>query len=210
MESVNGFAAFCVVALLVVVTPGQDTALTIRNTLAGGRRGGVFSALGVVTGQATWSVATAAGLAALLVASSQAFLALKLCGAAYLVYLGARSLLAAVRRPGPASPAPVRGAGLTRRVAYRQGLISNLGNPKIAAFFTTLLPQFAARHASFLDFVAHGAVLCGLTLAWLTIYAFVVARTADFLSRARVRRALKGATGVALVALGARLAAERA
>lgn len=206
----SGFAAFCVVALLVVVTPGQDTALTIRNTLAGGRRGGIFSALGVVTGQATWTVATAAGLAALLGASSRVFLALKLFGAAYLVYLGARSLLAALRRSDSASPARLQGAGPNGRVAYRQGLISNLGNPKIAAFFTTLLPQFAPRNPSFLDFAGHGLVLCGFTLVWLTVYACVVARTADFLSRARIRRVLEGVTGAALVALGIRLAAERA
>ena len=206
----SGFAAFCVVALLVVVTPGQDTALTIRNTLAGGRRGGVFSALGIVTGQATWTVATAAGLAAVLVASSGAFLALKLIGAAYLVYLGARSLLAALRRSGPASSARPRGAVANGRVAYRQGLLSNLGNPKIAAFFTTLLPQFAPSNASFPDFVAHGIVLCGLTLVWLTLYACVVARTADFLSRTRARRVLEGVTGATLVGLGIRLAAERA
>ena len=87
--------AFLGISALVIVTPGQDTALTIRNTLAGGRRAGSFTALGVSTGQAVWTLAASAGVAALLVASEPAFIALKLAGAAYLVFLGAQALVAA-------------------------------------------------------------------------------------------------------------------
>src|ERR687887_1147529 len=85
------------VSALVIVTPGQDTALTIRNTLRGGRADGIRTAAGVATGQCAWAVATSAGLAALLVASEPAFHALRLFGAAYLVYLGLQSLYRAVR-----------------------------------------------------------------------------------------------------------------
>ncbi|HEX9381190.1 MAG TPA: LysE family transporter, partial [Gaiellaceae bacterium] len=84
----TNLAAFFGVAVLVIVTPGQDTALTIRNSLLGGRRNGVFTAVGVSAGQCGWAIATSAGLAALLVASEPAFLALRLFGAAYLVFLG--------------------------------------------------------------------------------------------------------------------------
>ena len=91
-------AAFLGVSLLVIVTPGQDTALTIRNALAGGRRGGVFTALGVVSGQLTWALAASAGLAALLVASQPAFTALRLAGAAYLVLLGLQLLAYRIAR----------------------------------------------------------------------------------------------------------------
>src|SRR5881296_1299803 len=89
------YAAFLAVSLLVICTPGQDTALTIRNTLLGGRRGGLATAAGVAVGQATWTIATSAGLAVLLAASAPLFVAVKLGGAAYLVYLGARSLAGA-------------------------------------------------------------------------------------------------------------------
>ena len=85
--------AFLGVSALVIVTPGQDTALTIRNTLLGGRAAGVCTAIGVSAGQATWTVCTAFGVGALLVASGSAFLALKLAGAAYLIYLGVHALL---------------------------------------------------------------------------------------------------------------------
>src|SRR5919112_5575493 len=89
--------AFLGVAALVIVTPGPDTAVTIRATLLGGRRAGVMTAFGVVTGQACWSLAASAGVTALLVASEPAFVAVKLAGAAYLVWLGAHALWAAVR-----------------------------------------------------------------------------------------------------------------
>jgi threonine/homoserine/homoserine lactone efflux protein len=190
--------AFLGVAIIVIVTPGQDTALTVRNTLGGGRRAGVRTACGVVLGQAVWAVAASAGVAALLVASEPAFVALKLAGAAYLIFLGAQSLLAAVRRRAPVHVP--RASGGTE---LRQGLLSNLANPKMAVFFTSLLPQFGD---SFVVLLALGLLFCSLTLAWLSAYAFAVARAGDVLRRPRVRRTIDAVTGLALVALGLRLA----
>jgi threonine/homoserine/homoserine lactone efflux protein len=191
--------AFLGVSLLVIVTPGQDTALTIRNTLFGGRRAGVRTAAGVAAGQATWTLAASAGVVALLRASEPAFTAVRLLGAAYLVYLGLQTLL----RRGHVE---LRPGGSSRR-ALRQGLLSNLGNPKMAVFFTSLLPQFGS---SFAALVALGLGFCSLTFLWLSGYAWAVARAGDVLRRPRVRRALDRVTGVVLVAFGLRLAAERA
>jgi len=195
--------AFLGVSAVVIVTPGQDTALTFRNALAGGRRGGIFTAAGVATGQATWTVAAAAGVAALLQASEPAFLAVRIAGAAYLVYLGAQTLLRALagrrtehRRRGPA----------TRRGSFRQGVFSNLGNPKMAIFFTSLLPQFGT---SFAEMLALGLVFCVLTFTWLTGYGIAVAKFGDVLRRPRVRRVVDAVTGTALAAFGFRLAVER-
>jgi threonine/homoserine/homoserine lactone efflux protein len=196
--------AFVGVSLLVIVTPGQDTALTIRNALAGGRRGGVATGAGVAAGQATWTLATSAGLAAVLVASESVFTALRIAGAAYLAYLGLEALWSAVRGREPAARAGR--VGLGRRAAFRQGVLSNLGNPKMAVFFTSLLPQFGG--TSFLSLLGLGLVFCSLTLGWLTAYAFVVARAGDVLRRSGVRRALDAALGTVLVALGVRLATE--
>ena len=189
--------AFLGVSLLVIVTPGQDTALTIRNTLLGGRRGGVRTAAGVAAGQATWTLAASAGVVALLRASEPAFVAVRLLGAAYLVYLGLQTLL----RRGE-----VRlGAGASSRRSFRQGLLSNLGNPKMAVFFTSLLPQFGS---SFSGLVGLGLAFCSLTFLWLSGYAWAVARAGDVLRRPRIRRALDQVTGAVLVAFGLRLAAE--
>jgi threonine/homoserine/homoserine lactone efflux protein len=204
--------AFLGISALVICTPGQDTALTIRSTMLGGRRGGIFTALGVSTGQAIWALAASAGVVAILLASEPLFLALRLAGAAYLILLGAQSLWAALRSHTEARA--IAGRGSSRRLtpvkAYRQGVVSNLGNPKMAAFFTSLLPQFAPQDGSaFLTLFALGIVFSLMTLAWLTGYAFAVARASRLLQRPRVRRLLDGITGAALVALGLRLATER-
>jgi threonine/homoserine/homoserine lactone efflux protein len=192
--------AFLGLSAVVIVTPGQDTALTIRNALTGGRRGGVLTAAGVATGQATWTIAAAAGVAALLKAWEPAFTAVRIAGALYLVYLGAQSLIAALRgRHKDHAPRRARGS-------YRQGVLSNLGNPKMAIFFTSLLPQFGS---SFAGMLGLGLAFCTMTFVWLTAYGVVIARFGDVLRRPRIRRAVDAITGAALAAFGARLAVER-
>jgi threonine/homoserine/homoserine lactone efflux protein len=202
---------FLTVSALVIVTPGPDTALTVRNTLLGGRQSGVFTALGVVLGQAIWALATAAGLAALLAASEPAFVTLKYLGAAYLVWLGGQALFAAFRGATRA-PAGSSVSTIPRRVALRaalrQGLISNLTNPKMAAFFPSLLPQFTGPEAGFGGLLALGGLFCAMTLAWLTGYALILGKAGSVLDRPAVRRALEGMTGAFLVALGLRLATD--
>ena len=190
--------AFVAVAAVVIVTPGQDTALTIRNTLLGGRRAGRRTAAGVATGQTLWALAASVGLAALLAASEPVFLAIRLAGAAYLVWLGLQALRAALRRQAAEAPVAARGS------PFRQGLLSNLGNAKMAVFFTSLLPQFGG--ASFAALLGLGLLFSCLTLMWLSLYAGVVARAGDTLRRGPVRRALDALTGSVLVALGVRVA----
>ena len=194
---------FLAVSALLIVAPGPDMALVARNALVAGTRGGILTSCGSVTGLVIWTLAASAGVAALLRASEPAFLALKIVGAAYLVFLGAQALRAAWRRDeGTAAP-----RARSRRF-YRQGLVSNLGNPKIAVFFTSFLPQFAPAGASFFALLALGVVFSLMTLAWLLGYGVVVARAGDVLRRPRVRRALEGATGVVLIGFGVRLATE--
>jgi RhtB (resistance to homoserine/threonine) family protein len=193
-------APFILLSLLVICTPGPDTAVTTKHALLSGRRGGILCALGVVTGLATWTVAAAVGLAALLRASEVAFLALKLVGAAYLVWIGVQML----RSRGGLVPSTARTGGK----AFRQGLLSNLGNPKIAVFFTSFLPQFVHDGAPLISLLFLGAIFCAITLAWLTLYVVVLVRGASVLRRPSVRRALDRLTGAVLIALGVRLAFE--
>jgi threonine/homoserine/homoserine lactone efflux protein len=200
--------AFVALSAVVICTPGQDTALTIRNTLAGGRGSGVSTAVGVAAGQAVWTVAASAGVVALLTASEPVFQALKLAGAAYLVYLGGQALLwaAVTRRAHEHRLRSV--APLTASRALRQGLLSNLGNPKMAVFFASLLPQFAPEgSSSFAVLLALGFLFCAMTLAWLSLYAVAISSLGRLLTNT-VRRTLDAVTGVVLVALGYRLATE--
>lgn len=201
-------AAFLAVSAVVICVPGPDTALIVRNTLAGGRRSGIASAAGTVGGIAVWTLAAALGLAALLSASEPVFRGLQLAGAAYLVYLGLQSLVAALA--GRSERLARAGShGLTPTRAFRQGLLSNLGNPKIAVFFVSLLPQFVTPEADpFLGLVLLGLLFSAMGLAWLTMYAAVVAEAGELL-RGRVRRAIDAIVGTVLVAFGVRLATER-
>lgn len=199
--------AFVGVSAVVIMTPGPDTLVTVRAALGGGRRGGVLTALGVATGQAVWALATGAGVVALLIASEPLFLAVKYAGAAYLVVLGVQGLRAAFRRR-PAEPAAAPGRRRVRPLpAYRQGLLSDLGNPKMAVFFASLLPQFAPPGpAAFGTLLVLGALFAVMTFGWLALYSAVIARAGDVLRRPRVRRAVDGVTGTLLVGLGARVA----
>ncbi len=200
-----GLLSFVAISAVVIMTPGPDTALTIRNVLVGGRSAGVATAFGVVAGPATWAVAASAGVVSILLASEAVFHAVKLAGALYLIYLGARSLWNAWRN---GALIPVNGTR-SNAGAFRQGLISNLANPKMAVFFASILPQFAPRDgAVFATLLALGALFCAMTLAWLSLYSVAIGRLRDVFNASRVRRALEGQTGAALVALGVRLAAS--
>jgi threonine/homoserine/homoserine lactone efflux protein len=200
--------AFLLVSVILIVTPGPDTALTFKNALLWGRRGGVSTAAGVTSGLAVWALCSAVGVAALLRASAPAFLAVRIAGAAYLAYLGARALLAAVRARSTHALAEPRGREVNAGAAYRQGFLSNLGNPKIAVFFISVLPQLA-HGTSFVTFAVLGALFCGLTFVWLAAYTVAVAKAGDVLRKPSVRRVLDGVTGLVLIGFGLRLATEQ-
>jgi threonine/homoserine/homoserine lactone efflux protein len=207
----SSYLAFLGISLVVIMTPGPDTALTIRNTLLGGARGGVVTAVGVATGQLIWALAASAGVVGVLVASAPVFEALKLIGAAYLIFIGIHTLYGAFR-PGVAPPQPTGdGAGprLASVTAFRQGIINDLANPKMAAFFASLFPQFLPEGStSFVALMVLGLAFSCMTLAWLVVYAFADAKAGDVLRRSGIRRVVEGVTGTVLIAFGLRLASE--
>ena len=204
------FLAFLGLSVAVIATPGPDTALTVRNTVVGGRRAGVFTAIGVSAGQIVWAVATSVGLIAVVLASEPVFQGLKLLGAAYLVYLGAQSLHAAFR----GGPMPRVARGGAHRVgaftAFRQGVINNLANPKMAVFFASALPQFAPAGGGMLSaLLGLGLLFSVLTLVWLVLYAVVVARAGEVIRGSRAARVIEATAGAALIALGLKVAFEK-
>jgi len=202
-------SAFLGVAALVIVTPGPDTALVTRNALFYGRRPALATAFGVNTGLLVWTVASALGVAAIVHASATAFTAMKLIGAAYLIWLGVQALRSAGHRIAPGEQAGSSERRLNAQRGFRQGLFSNLANPKIAVFFTSLLPQFIdAGHPVLLPFLLLGSLFVVMTLAWLCAYALMASKAGGLLTRPRVKSALDRVTGVVLIALGLRLATE--
>jgi threonine/homoserine/homoserine lactone efflux protein len=196
---------FLALSILLIVIPGPDTAVVTKNALLGGRRSGLLASVGVSLGLTVWTIAAAFGIAALLRASAVGFLALKLAGAAYLIWIGVQMLRA---RGLPAPSEGRRGAGTGLR-SLRQGLLSDLGNPKIAVFFTSFLPQFVRGDGSaFASLLFLGVIFAALTLAWLTAYSLMVGHASGLLRRPAVRRVLDRLTGVILIGFGIRLALE--
>lgn len=197
---------FLALSVLLILIPGPDTAVVTKNALLGGRRAGVLASVGVALGLTIWTVAAAFGIAALLRASAIGFLVLKLAGAVYLVWIGiqmlrARDLLAESRARPRRSVSGVR--------SVRQGLLSDLGNPKIAVFFTSFLPQFVHGGGSaFVSLLLLGGIFAALTLLWLAGYSMLVGHASAVLRRPAVRRALDRFTGLVLIGFGIRLAFE--
>jgi RhtB (resistance to homoserine/threonine) family protein len=198
--------AFLGVAAVVIVTPGQDTALTIRNALAGGRRSGVATAFGVAVGQATWTLAAAAGIAALLQASEPVFVALKLFGAAYLVFLGVQTWRHA--REPLVDIVPGRGHR-NAWTEYRRGLLTNLTNPKSAVFFGSIMATVLRPGLPVWVNVAAVAVIVVNSVWWHSLLAVVFARARVRRAYARAKHVVDRGFGAALAGLGARLAIAR-
>jgi len=194
-------AAIGVLALLTIL-PGPDMAVITKVAIADGRAAASRAALGIVTGLAAWGVLTALGLAAIQAASAEAYALVKVAGAAYLVVLGVQTVL---RRRNADDTAGVR----VTRDSFRTGLTSNLLNPKIAVFYTSLLPQLVPEGAPETPTIALlVAIHIAMGVGWLNLYALVLQSVRTVLQRPAVRRTLDVVTGTILVAFGVRVATE--
>src|ERR1700686_5475404 len=204
----TGLIAFIGVSLLLAVTPGPDMAVVTKNALAHGRRGVILTTTGIALALGIWTGATAVGLAALLRASSEALFVLKLVGAAYLAYLGGRTLLDSRRRPSDllaAAPEPAPAQAI-----FRPCFLSAISNPKLGVFFVTFLPQFVMPgQAALPRLLLLGVAFAVIGWTWMNVYGFFVTRMRDFITASRVRQWMERGTGIVLLGFGVRLAAER-
>jgi threonine/homoserine/homoserine lactone efflux protein len=207
---IHNYWLFIVSGILLNIVPGQDTVYILGRSISQGRRAGILSALGVSAGCLVHTCAAAAfGLSALLAASSRAFVVVKLAGAIYLVYLGVRMLLSGAtaheERPG--------GGPASAWTIFRQGVLTNVLNPKVALFFLAFLPQFidpasTTRVTAFLllgmTFIFNGTIWC-MCLVW---FASVFSRRLR--GKQRFESWLKRTAGALFVGLGLRIAFEKA
>ncbi|MFC5728635.1 LysE family translocator [Nocardioides vastitatis] len=203
---------FLAVAALLTLTPGPDMALVLRNGIRGGVRTAWWTGLGCCTGIAVYAAASAVGLAAVLAASTTAFTLIKFVGAAYLIYLG---VMALVHSRKGAPPTDGHGAVLSRAhepvlgraQAFRQGLMSNLLNPKIALIFLTLIPQFVSPgEEPFATTAVLAAAFLGMGLLWWRTFSLAVGVLGRFMASERVRTTVERVTGIVLIGLGVRVA----
>jgi threonine/homoserine/homoserine lactone efflux protein len=207
MFGTHSLELFAATVFVVNATPGVDFALTVTRTLQGGVRAGLAAALGIVSGCVLHALAAAFGLAALLAASATAFTVLKWAGAAYLLWLAAGMLLESGRPRAAAAPATA-GAPASAWRTFRDGLLTNALNPKIAVFFLALLPQFidATAPSKTLAFLFLGAWFVLQGLAFLVALVLLVAPLRRWQPRDSWRRAFQATAGGLFGLLAARLA----
>ncbi len=203
MLSAATLAAFVPAVLAVVVAPGPDTVYAVTRSLGSGRAAGVAASLGTATGVLVHTGAAVLGLAALLRASETAYALVTYVGAAYLVYLGVRTL----RREGEFEVTP-DGAGRSLRRSYREAVVVNVSNPKVALFVLAAFPQFVPADAT-AEMSLLGVVYAGLSLAYLGGVALFAGRVrGPLLESARTRRVLRHVSGAVLVGFGTTLALD--
>jgi threonine/homoserine/homoserine lactone efflux protein len=209
MLGIHHYWLFIATAVLLVITPGQDTFFILGRSLSGGRAAGVAAALGISAGSVLHTFAAALGLSALLATSQYAFMAVKFAGAAYLIFIGVRALV--TRSKG--LPGEGAGAGADGHwSAFRQGIVSNLLNPKVALFFLALMPQFidSASSQKVVAFLALGLSFVTLGVVWCVVLAIAAAKLRGvFLRRPSMANVLNKIAGAMFIALGLRLATAR-
>ena len=199
---------FVVTVFVLNATPGVDMMITASRTLQHGWRGGLATALGVNAGCVVHTLAAGFGLAAVLSASAAAFAIVKWIGAAYLLWL-AIGMLRSAARANETTPMAARGdAAASGWALFRQGLLTNVLNPKIALFFLALLPQFIAVQApdKTAAFLFLGAVMVLQSTLFLSTFVAIVAHLRRLQPRPSARRAVQGAGGLVLLFLSGRLA----
>ena len=203
--------SFALVVGLLTLTPGLDTALILRTAALGRRQGAWGVVLGIQAGTLVWGALTSLGVTAVLTASHLAYEVLRWAGAAYLVWMGARMLIGTFRRETAPMPedSVLEDRVLEDTVArgFRQGLTTNLLNPKVGAFYVAVLPQFIPAGAAPLAMgVLLASVHVALGLIWSTVLVAFARVLRERLRTARARRLLDRVTGTVIAAFGVRLA----
>ena len=199
-----GFAA---ITVPLVATPGASTAVVLRNSLAGGVRSGVATAIGANTGSICYGLLTAFGIAVALQRWPMVWLVLRAGGTAYLAWLGLRSLQLAWSYRAPEAQAAGRLPRPPWSRSLREGFVTNALNPSLATFYLLIIPQFVPRGAPVVASVLTlTAFHVSLALTWHLTWAAAGGTLSDALTRTTPRRALEGISGVALVGLALKLA----
>ncbi|ATP40153.1 lysine transporter LysE [Solibacillus sp. R5-41] len=199
---------FIITCVLLIILPGPDTAIVTKNTVVGGRTAGMQTLIGSCIGLVIHTVAAVAGLSAIIVQSAVAFSVIKYVGAAYLCYLGIRTLMNMRTKKNQVDEETVVVANGSS--FFKQGFITNVTNPKVAVFFLTFLPQFLAPGSEpFWSFLLMGIIYTVLTLLWFIFYVFLLGIIRNFMKRPVTQSVIEVLTGSVLIGFGMKLALEK-
>jgi threonine/homoserine/homoserine lactone efflux protein len=203
--TVSAFVSFLIFAIVLILVPGPDFAVVTRNTLVGGQRRGVWTAVGVACAAGVQGLAAAAGLGALIAGAQPVFGTIKWAGIVYLFYLAVQAFRSALAGQYLALDA-ANGARGGR--GWRQGFLCNITNPKVLVFYLAVLPQFLGEHPPLWALIALALTHAVLSLGYLIALVRGLHSARRVLSRRRVRRVLDAVTGTALLGFGVKLATE--
>ncbi|WP_404321783.1 LysE family translocator [Cytobacillus firmus] len=204
----NDFFTFLILSLFVVMSPGIDTALITKRTISDGRTDGYKMGLGITAGSLVHTFAAAFGLSAILMQSAAAFEVIKYAGAVYLIYLGLSSFISLKKKKNSDIETEVKTD--IKKSAFKQGLLSNVLNPKVAMFFLTFLPQFVkAGENAQQQLIIMGIIYTLLSISWFFLYVFFINYLRDWLMSPKVQRVMDKATGVVLIGFGLKLAMDK-
>jgi len=204
----NDLFTFLLLSLFVVMSPGIDTALITKRTISDGRKDGFRMALGITAGSLVHTLAVAFGLSAILMQSAIAFEIVKYVGAIYLIYLGVSSFI--TRKNKQPHNNEQYNEGSRSKSAFKQGLISNVLNPKVAMFFITFLPQFVINGNNVTaQLITMGVIYTLLSITWFFIYVFFINYLREWLMSAKVQKIMDKTTGLVLIGFGLKLALEK-
>ncbi len=204
--------AFTIASAIMAITPGNDTILTMKNSLAGGKTAGLATTAGIICGCLVHASFSALGISIILVKSAELFNAVKMLGAAYLIFLGVKGLWSLWRSRGEVEDATttVARSGKSARRAFVEGLMTNVLNPKVAVFYLSFLPQFISPGD---DVVSRSFLLAGIHqlvgAIWLASLVVFVTRMRGIVTRMSIKRKLEAATSTVLIAFGLKLALEK-
>ena len=208
MFGIHDFALFITAGILLNLTPGPDTVYILGRSIAQGREAGVASALGISVGSIFHTCAAALGLSAILATSALAFGTIKLLGGAYLIFLGIKMILD--RRKQLSLPSNFRRR--TTMAAFRQGILTNILNPKVALFFLAFLPQFIdpASNTKVVAFITLGLTFVTTGTIWCLILAWFASGFSERLRKNEtISQWLNRTAGALFIFLGLRLATAR-
>lgn len=191
--------AFMTLLIFIVMSPGIDFALITKRTLTHGKKDGFKIALGLTSGAIVHTLAAALGLSIILMKSALAFEIVKYAGAIYLIYMGLSSF---VKRKNKSSLKEVKEA-VVNQSAFKQGLISNVLNPKVAIFFLTFLPQFVTPGSNHsLQFLIMGSLYALLSILWFSTVVFLLGYIRKWLMSPTVQNVIDKVTGAVLIGFG--------
>jgi threonine/homoserine/homoserine lactone efflux protein len=197
--TVSGFLAFLAASFLLAMVPGVGTAMLLRQSVRGGRRGALATVAGMEIGVAFWAVAAGLGLSVLLLASNIAYQALRLAGVAVLLWFGVKALFGRHRER---AEEPTTGSG------FRAGMLTNLANPKLGVFAISFLPQFVPPGNDRGTLLLLAAIWVLVDTVWYLGIVLLLSKVLGWLKRTEIKRRLERISGAVLIGLGVKLAIE--